>query len=64
MINTPLTGLEMRREFHNLTQAEMGRVIGVAQSQYHKMEKGIVRLDIHRAAKLAKRLHCRIDDLL
>jgi DNA-binding XRE family transcriptional regulator len=64
MTNPPLRGLEMRREFHNLTQADMAKVIEATQSQYQKFEKGTVRLDIHRAAKLAKRLSCTIDELL
>lgn len=64
MTNPPLRGLEMRREFHNLKQGEMGKLIGVSQSQFQKFEKGTVRLDIYRAAKLAKRLNCAIDDLL
>jgi transcriptional regulator with XRE-family HTH domain len=64
MTNPPLTGLVMRREFHNLTQADMARIVGCTQSQYQKFEKGTVRLDVHRAAKLAKRLSCHIEDLL
>lgn len=64
MTNPPLRGLEMRREFHNLTQADMAKVIEVTQGHYNKLEKGTVRLDVHRAAKLAKRLGCSIEQLL
>lgn len=62
--NPPLNGLASRREFLGITQADMARVIGVAQGHYHKIEAGDVRLDVHRAAKLAKRLGCSIDELL
>lgn len=54
----------MRREFHNLTQAQMATVANVSQSQYQKFEKGGVRLDVHRAKLFAIRLNCSIDDLL
>ena len=64
MTNPPLLGLTMRREFQNLTQTAMAEVIDVTQSQYQKMEKGTTRLDIYRAAKLAKRLGCAIEELL
>jgi transcriptional regulator with XRE-family HTH domain len=64
MASPPLLGLEMRREFHNLTQAQMATVANVSQSQYQKFEKGGVRLDVHRAKLFAIRLNCSIDDLL
>lgn len=64
MTNPPLRGLEMRREFHNLTQADLGKEIGATQGHYNKLEKGTVRLDVHRAAQLAKRLGCTIEQLL
>jgi DNA-binding XRE family transcriptional regulator len=64
MTSPPLRGLEMRREFHNLTQADAAKLIDVTQGHYNKIEKGTVRLDVHRAAKLARRLGCSIDQLL
>ena len=64
MTNPPLRGLEMRREFYNLTQAELAKVIGCSQSQINKFESGTVRLDVHRAQLLAKRLDCTIEELL
>lgn len=64
MTTPKLIGLAQRREFHNLTQGDLGAVIGVSQSQMNKFEKGLVRLDVHRALKLAKRLGCSIEDLL
>jgi transcriptional regulator with XRE-family HTH domain len=64
MTSPPLKGLASRREFRGLTQEDMAVVAGCSQSQYHKFEKGLVRLDVHRAAKLARRLGCSIDELL
>lgn len=64
MTSPPLKGLKQRREFQGFTQADMAPVIGATQSQFNKFENGTVRLDVHRAAKLAKHLGCFIDDLL
>ena len=60
----PLLGLRERRLFHNKTQGQMGEVIDVSQSHYRQFEEGTVRLDVHRAKKLADVLDCRIEDLL
>jgi transcriptional regulator with XRE-family HTH domain len=60
----PLTGLRERRIFHLLTQAEMANEIGVNQSHYRQFETGHVRLDVHRAKKLADKLGCPIEGLL
>lgn len=64
MTSPPLRGLQCRREFQNLTQADLAAEIGVTASQFSKFEKGLVRLDVYRAAKLARRLDCTIDELL
>jgi transcriptional regulator with XRE-family HTH domain len=64
MTSPPLKGLAVRREFHNLTQAACAEIIGVSQAHYDKLEKGRTRLDVHRAATLAKRLGCSIEELL
>ena len=64
MTHTPLKGLKLRREQSDYAQHELGAAIGVTQSQYHKFEAGIVRLDVHRAAMLAKMLGCHVEDLL
>jgi transcriptional regulator with XRE-family HTH domain len=63
MINPPLIGLQNRREFRNLTQAALADGI-CSQSQLNKFEKGAVRLDVHRAKRIAERLGCSIDELL
>jgi hypothetical protein len=38
--------------------------IDVNQSHYRQMETGGVRIDVHRAKKLAEKLDCSIDELL
>lgn len=60
----PLLGLRERRLFRSITQQELADEIGVNQSHYRQMETGGVRLDVHRAKKLALKLDCSIDELL
>lgn len=59
-----LNGLIARREFRGLRQHQLADVIGVTQSHYNKLESGHVRLDVHRADKLARFLECTIEELL
>jgi transcriptional regulator with XRE-family HTH domain len=60
----PLEGLKERRLFRNFTQQDMADEIAVNQSHYRQFESGGVRLDVHRAKKLADKLDCSIDELL
>jgi transcriptional regulator with XRE-family HTH domain len=62
-IPRPLVGLRKRREAAGLTQEEAGKRLSVNKSQYGKFEMGVTRLDIHRAAILAKLLGCAIEEL-
>jgi DNA-binding XRE family transcriptional regulator len=64
MSNPPLKGLRLRRENSPFNQTDLANEIDVTQSHYNKLEAGKVRLDVYRAALLAKKLGCRIDDLL
>jgi DNA-binding XRE family transcriptional regulator len=64
MTNPPLVGLQCRREKQGLTTYDLAPAIGVTQSHFSKIERGCAPLTIHRAAKLAKRLGCRIEELL
>jgi transcriptional regulator with XRE-family HTH domain len=64
MTQRPLIGLEQRREFYNLTQAEAAKIIGCTQSSYNKIEKGQTRLDLHRGQQLAQALDCTMEELL
>lgn len=59
-----LAGLRERRMFRRLTARELGDVIGVNQSHYSQIERGGVRLDIHRAKLLAEKLGCSIEELI
>lgn len=60
----PLLGLRERRVFRRISQVEMASILGCGQSHYRMFETGQVRLDLHRAKKLADRLECTLDDLL
>ena len=60
----PLQGLRERRIFRNITQQELADAIGVSQSHYRQIEIGGVRLDVHRARVLARKLDCMIEDLI
>jgi transcriptional regulator with XRE-family HTH domain len=62
--NPPLDGLKERRLFRQFTQQDMADTIGVNQSHYRQIESGGVRLDVHRAKKLADKLECSIEGLL
>jgi len=62
--NPPLAGLRERRLFRRLNQQDLADTIGVNQSHYRQFEAGGVRLDVHRAKKLADALDCAIEDLL
>lgn len=64
MTSPPLKGLKLRRQQSPFTQTDLAQAIGVTQSHYFKFERGEVRLDVYRAAKLAKMLGCGIEDLL
>jgi DNA-binding XRE family transcriptional regulator len=64
MTSPPLSGLRLRRENSDFTQVDLAKAIDVTQSHYRKFETGVVRLDVYRAATLAKMFGCRIDDLL
>lgn len=60
----PLRGLRERRIFRGITQQEMADILEVNQSHYRQFESGGVRLDVHRALKLAQKLECTIEELL
>lgn len=64
MTHTPLNGLKARREFAKLSTTDLAPVVDVTQSHYVKIENGKVRLDVHRAYLLARRLGCTIEELL
>lgn len=46
-----------------LTQAELARLIGVAQPSIDKYESGLIRPSLERSFRLAEVLECTIQDL-
>lgn len=60
----PLNGLHVRRKAKGYSLEAIGALIGVNKAHMGKIEKGIVRLDIVRAAVIANHLGCDIGSLL
>lgn len=60
----PLLGLRDRRIKASISSDDAAALIGLSnRAHYHKIEKGIVRLDICRARVLAEALGCSIENL-
>lgn len=64
MTSPPLSGLRLRRKNSEFNQLDLAIAIDVTASHYRKFEAGTVRLDVYRAAILAKMFGCSIDELL
>lgn len=52
------------REDRDLTQADIGRLLGTTQQQYYKYEKGIQEIPAHHLITLADFYHVSVDYLL
>ncbi len=52
------------REDRDLTQADVGRLLGTTQQQYYKYEKGIQEIPAHHLITLADYYHVSVDYLL
>ena len=52
------------REDQDMTQAEVGRLLGTTQQQYYKYEKGIQEIPDHHLIVLADYYHVTVDYLL
>ena len=52
------------REDQDMTQAEVGRLLGTTQQQYYKYEKGIQESPAHHLIVLADYYHVTVDYLL
>lgn len=61
---TPLTGMKVRRRAAGVTQQQAGAWIGVTKQGFGKIESGSSPLDIRRAAIVAARLGCQLEELL
>jgi transcriptional regulator with XRE-family HTH domain len=55
--------LRKKREAMSLSQADVGKMIGVSYQQVHKMETGANRMPWVRLIRLAKRLDYPLEDL-
>ena len=51
------------REAKGLTQAELGRLVGVQQPAINKYESGMMLPPLGKAFRLAEALECSIQDL-
>lgn len=52
------------REDRDLTQADIGQILGTTQQQYYKYEKGIQEIPVHHLITLANYYHVSVDYLL
>lgn len=52
------------REDQDMTQAEVGCLLGTTQQQYYKYEKGIQEIPAHHLIVLADYYHVTVDYLL
>lgn len=52
------------REDRELTQADIGRLLGTTQQQYYKYEKGIQEIPAHHLLTLADFYHVSVDYIL
>lgn len=52
------------REDRDLTQADIGRLLGTTQQQYYKYEKGIQEIPVHHLITLADFYRVSVDYLL
>lgn len=51
------------RKSRGLSQEELGRIVGVERSAVSKWETGEAKPRADLLIKLAKALHCKVDDL-
>ncbi len=54
---------EMRKK-RNMTQAELARAVGIAQSSVSTLESGETEPAFRTLIKLAKALNCSLDELV
>ena len=58
------TELRKRRREKNISQSELGRVIGVTQSIVSSYESGVYRPTFECLLRISKALECSVDDLV
>lgn len=52
------------REDRELTQADVGKLLGTTQQQYYKYEKGLQEIPAHHLLTLADFYHVSVDYIL
>ena len=52
------------REDHDLSQQQVGELLGTTQQQYFKYEKGIQEIPVHHLITLANYYRTSIDDIV
>ena len=59
-------GLKIKglREMKNLTQAELGSLVGAEQSMIGYVERGVKRPSVELLARIAEKLDTTVDELL
>lgn len=60
----PLAGLNAARTSAGLTLEQCGEVLGVNKAHMSKIERGVVRLDVARAVRLARWLGVSVESFL
>lgn len=63
-LNPPLPGLRAARIAAGVSMADLGAAIGVNKSHMSKIELGQTRLDLGKAAILARALGITIDSMM
>lgn len=59
-----MTAIKDIRTKRNLTQGQLADKIGQTQANVSRYENGERKLDLETAAKIAKALGCKVDDLV
>ena len=52
------------REYCDVTQGEIAKLLGTTQQQYSKYEKGVQEIPVHHLITLAEFYHVSVDYLL
>lgn len=63
-IFTYFQNLKIYREYHKLTQADIGRILGMTRQEYGRYERGKRDLPIKHFITLARFYGVTVDDLL
>lgn len=59
-----MKGLKNIRKLQHMTQYELAKLVGITQAMVSHYETGRNTPDLETAAKIAKALGCKVDDLI